>query len=101
VQNTNYETPYYAVFPASCYILQITNILYSLSAVRTKVRHTMCAEETTCKYCHDFGVWAWLIREVLDWMITFFDTLYIHLRTTGNYSATAISTLHNAPLHTH
>jgi hypothetical protein len=38
-------------------------------------------------YCHDLEV---TIDGVLDWVIGFIDTLYIHLGTTG--SASAIST---------
>jgi hypothetical protein len=40
-------------------------------------------------------------RRVLDWMIGFIDTLYIQLGTSGNYSATGISTIYSSPLHTH
>jgi hypothetical protein len=38
-----------------------------------------------------FGVVAWLIRRGLNLMIGFTDTSYTKLRTTGNYSAAAIS----------
>jgi hypothetical protein len=40
-------------------------------------------------------------KRVLDWMIGFIETLFTQLGTTGNYSATGISTLHSSPLHTH
>jgi hypothetical protein len=40
-------------------------------------------------------------RWVLDWTIGFIDTLYAQLKTTGNYSAIAISTLYSSLLHTH
>jgi hypothetical protein len=40
------------------------------------------------------------IDRVSDWMIGFIDTLYIQFGTTGNCSATAISTLYSSPLHT-
>jgi hypothetical protein len=33
-----------------------------------------------------------IYRRVLDWMVEFIDTLYIHFGTTGNYSGTAVST---------
>jgi hypothetical protein len=35
----------------------------------------------------------------LDWVIAFTDTLYTPLRTTGNYSAMAVSTLYSPLLH--
>jgi hypothetical protein len=43
----------------------------------------------------------WRIRRDLDWMIGFIDTLCTSFVTTGNYSATAISTFYNPLLHTH
>jgi hypothetical protein len=40
------------------------------------------------QYCYDLGFCAWLIKRVLDWMIGF-DTLFIQLGITGNYSSVA------------